>query len=1162
VSIYKKSGAWNQIKRIYYKSGGVWTEINNVYYKASAAWTKVFSKNNAPGNTSKPQITGSSYLFGTLSGSLGSWTAPSGTNSYARQWKRATDNNGVPGTYSSISGATSATYTTVSADDNKWISIFITATSSGTGQSSTVAADAVFVNKYAPVNTNANSKPIITGVTEVFNTLTASSTWKTLTDIAGDTTPDTYTYVWKWGDTGALATNNNNSSSYTIATADKGHTIKVEITAKNSGGSTTVISDPTAVITGALPKATINTVIVSRDPNSYVFTITNNGTWTNSPTSYRYQWYVETTVAIYGSSWSIINGATSSSFDASSYKTQNVIPIVWASNSNGESTSGYAKLAYGGTGVFPGGNAPQDSSKVLYKLPTITTFTVTGGVRAFYYISNFSADDPSASARMTWSGASTNPFDQFYPTSSAVQRTYTPMGTAGLHNFTLTVTNTGAGAIAGSATSSVNNVNITVPADYSFAFGKDLYVSTNGYVGLLDSPSTNLQQQFAEYSLPRLGRLIAAYLRDLRQGLTTDTTGYGYLKYWSDASSFVVYSTSYNLGGENMSATAIDYQMKFYTNQSYVDINYIRVGASMPAPSTGPGLYLDQAYQRFGVAPYSGYNGFRIYLDGSLGSVGQYFTSIPSAAFLIAGGVTYGTNDDGYTRIVASANQYAKPLVYFRTQQFPPYQQDIIPGSTTYSVGITTGGNDMASYQYVLRKTSDSSLKASGTETLSKYLAFTTLTPSTQYTLTVTPYNSLSQAGDAITYSFTTQGIYTVTFNSNGATGSPSSASVTQASVGASVTLASVGTMTKSNSIFAGWSETGNTPTLSNTYTPLANITLYAVWLPLYAFTFSANGATGSPNISSARQTSSGGAVTLATIGTMAYTGKKFLGWSTSNTATTATYTSGSSQTPTSDTALYAVWVNLTLYTVNLFSNGGNAADTSVSQTTEGGSVTLPSSAGTNGTLIFGGWNTNSSGTGTNYAASATYTPTAATSLYAKWTAAPVTYTITYNANGGTGTTTATTGNGSVTLRANSFTRANATFVYWSTSPTDTGTSYSAGGSYPLNANVTLYAIWTPNANSATAPTVTFVGNSGNTKSWSWTASTVTGGTLVGYDYAVSSTNGTSGFGAFTSVAASPRTLSLTVTNAASNPRWLKVRARYTDGVGTVKTGPTNATGV
>jgi hypothetical protein len=71
---------------------------------AASLLHKVFSKNNAPGNTSKPQITGSSYLFGTLSGSLGSWTAPSGTNSYARQWKRATDNNGVPGTYSSISG--------------------------------------------------------------------------------------------------------------------------------------------------------------------------------------------------------------------------------------------------------------------------------------------------------------------------------------------------------------------------------------------------------------------------------------------------------------------------------------------------------------------------------------------------------------------------------------------------------------------------------------------------------------------------------------------------------------------------------------------------------------------------------------------------------------------------------------------------------------------------------------------------------------------------------------------------------------------------------------------------------------------------------------------------------------------------------------------------
>lgn len=207
----------------------------------------------------------------------------------------------------------------------------------------------------------------------------------------------------------------------------------------------------------------------------------------------------------------------------------------------------------------------------------------------------------------------------------------------------------------------------------------------------------------------------------------------------------------------------------------------------------------------------------------------------------------------------------------------------------------------------------------------------------------------------------------------------------------------------------------------------------------------------------------------------------------------------------------------------------------------------------------------------TGLTASTTYTGTitvtsstgnTATATYSLRTSDPAAnYTITYDGNGNTGgSTAATTGNGSVTLRANGFTRTNCSFAGWNTNSSGTGTTYGAGTSYTLSANVTLYARWTAVANSATAPTVSFTGTSGSgsstTRSWSWTTGTVTGGTATGYEWQISSTGSTSGYGAWTFTTA--RTLTVT----ANSPRWVRVRKIYTDGLGVRKEGAFNNTGV
>jgi len=241
------NGSFTKINSIFNKtSSGGWTELLSVWIKTAAnVWTKVFTRLLVPGNTVIPDVTGTFYLYSTLTGSLGTWTSPNGTNTYARQWQRSTPVGGVASSWGNIAGATAATYTTVLADDGKFVRVNVTATNSS--GSSTAASFDYLITKYKPVSLLA---PTITGTASVGQFLTTSPTtpgvWKTTTVNSGDTSPDTYSYEWIWGDTGASIGSNQ---TYTVQPTDVGHTIKVRVTATNTGGSTTsVYSNATAQI--------------------------------------------------------------------------------------------------------------------------------------------------------------------------------------------------------------------------------------------------------------------------------------------------------------------------------------------------------------------------------------------------------------------------------------------------------------------------------------------------------------------------------------------------------------------------------------------------------------------------------------------------------------------------------------------------------------------------------------------------------------------------------------------------------------------------------------------------------------------------------------------------------------------------------------------------
>jgi hypothetical protein len=247
----KLGSNWSsKVSQIYMSIGGVWKSFISGYMKIGTQWKQFFARVLTPVNTVKPSVTGSTYLYGTLSGTLGTWTAPNGTNSYARQWQRADyDGSSTPGTFSNISGATSSTYTTTINDNGKWIRLRITATNlSG---SDTAFSELDYISKYSPV---ALTIPVINGSASVGSTLTALTTigtyWRNTTTNSGDTAPDSFTYRWYWGDTGENI--GSNSSTYTVQSTDLDHTIRVDVTATNTGGSTTSTSAQTATVGQAI----------------------------------------------------------------------------------------------------------------------------------------------------------------------------------------------------------------------------------------------------------------------------------------------------------------------------------------------------------------------------------------------------------------------------------------------------------------------------------------------------------------------------------------------------------------------------------------------------------------------------------------------------------------------------------------------------------------------------------------------------------------------------------------------------------------------------------------------------------------------------------------------------------------------------------------------
>lgn len=146
-----------------------------------------------------------------------------------------------------------------------------------------------------------------------------------------------------------------------------------------------------------------------------------------------------------------------------------------------------------------------------------------------------------------------------------------------------------------------------------------------------------------------------------------------------------------------------------------------------------------------------------------------------------------------------------------------------------------------------------------------------------------------------------------------------------------------------------------------------------------YTIKYNANGGSGAPG----NQTKWKDQTLTLSSTKPTRTGYSFLGWSTSSTATTATYSAGGKYTANAAATLYAVWKANT-YTVAYNANGGTGAPASQTKT-YGETLTLSSTKPTRTNYTFKGWGTSASATTVTYAAGGSYSSNANITLYAIW---------------------------------------------------------------------------------------------------------------------------------------------------------------------------------
>src|SRR6266542_310652 len=284
-----------------------------------------------PTNTAPPTITGFPVASQTLASSDGSWTGPGLNFSY--QWLRC-DSLGLA--CSVVSGANQNTYPLASADVGSAIRVTVTASNRYGSASASSAPTSAVATAPAPASTAppANSSlPAVSGTPTVGQALSATTgSWSG--------SPTSYAYAWERCDTAGAncnAISGATSASYTLASADTGFTLRVMVTATNSGGSASATSAQSGLVRASAPPANTALPVISGTATVGQVLSATTGSWSGSPSSYAYAWKRCDSA---GANCNAISGATSASYTLASADTGFTLRVmVTATNSGGSASA-------------------------------------------------------------------------------------------------------------------------------------------------------------------------------------------------------------------------------------------------------------------------------------------------------------------------------------------------------------------------------------------------------------------------------------------------------------------------------------------------------------------------------------------------------------------------------------------------------------------------------------------------------------------------------------------------------------------------------------------------------------------------------------------------------------------------------------------------------
>jgi uncharacterized repeat protein (TIGR02543 family) len=918
------NGTFRRVPKMFLKnSDGIWRGVVKAFIKDSfGTWREIFNASYlSPQVSTEPELT-SNDSFGyfdqgsTITLNRGTWT-----NS--------------PTSYSlSIEGSMDGTNWTTFATGSGTTVTYLIDIVDATYPSYSFRGKVVATNAYGPGTfyTTSYSSTITLDVTATVSSPTANGatfSWsvspsntlyrREQTIVFYDSlSPATAAYTYTASTTAGSAVVSN-----AALISGRTYSAYVIVVSYDTEESVNLSNELTFTTVAPVPVGTDDTVTFSRDSqSSYNYSITSVGTWTGTPTSYRYQWY--TYESTFGGNYSYfpISGATSSTFNASGVKLFEIMPIVWATNSFGESSAGYSLTNTNGT--RPAGNIGSISAAanqiVYYKAPVISAFAVTGGAGSATYTYTVTNDDPTITLNISYSGQATG---SFTPGVSGSVRTGLAAGT---YNFVLTATNSASGN-SYFVTSTVANVVVTAP---------------------LTAPVNTL----APAVTPVTGTAgVTTYTSTTGTWTGNPTPTYAYQWQYNDQGSLWVSMSGAT--SATFSPTA-----NFFTTEARVSPIRCRVTA---------------------------------------------------------------TNSQAPSGVAATSNEVvvSRP-VYVVTYDY----QSATGGNGTASVNVTQGNS--------------TSLP---TPTRTNYTFggwYTAITGGTfigNGGLAYTPTASITL------YARWTAINWTVSWDANGGTVSPTSNTGIQ---GSTVTAP---TPTRTNFTFLYWRDSLSAASYLNqlsaggTWTQSQTITFFAWWQQItYVVTYNANSGTVSP---ASATVNAGSSTTLPTPTRSGYT---FNGWYTAASGGTLVGAAAGSYTPTAAITLYAQWTVVVVnYTMTWRANGGSSGDQTTGPFASGTAHTAPSPGTRTGYTFAGYYDTASLDfTVGPIASGGTYTPTANTTLQARWTAiVPSITRIIVSGNGTAGVTCAVTGTNMGSIQYTFFARDTGTSAW---------TQISAGTAAPSSA--------------------------------------------------------------------------------------------------------------